>query len=152
MLSEQEADRIVLATKVIGQQIVWLREHESRQNHRFRVSVYAPEDPDLRLALVGQWQPRNWGFVLLGPRNEQLRKVSDPDHPHKDRMTREVIDGRHKHIWVGTSWRRDYYFPDDIRWDDPNDVLADFLVECNITLLGDFPARPLFRKELEHGL
>ena len=152
MITKAEAERIVEAEKVIGQQIAWKLVHPTRQNYLFRVPVIAPNMPDVNLAFAGQWQQSNWGFNLLGPSNEAIRRISDPDHDHRIRATGEQVDGRHKHFWVGPPLLTDHYFPDDIRWDDANEAFADFLVECRITLLGTFPERPLFHKELPHGI
>jgi hypothetical protein len=148
MMTREEADRIVNESeKTIGERIVWRLDNQRRQKYRFRVPVIC-DDVLGQIFLMGQAGPPNkWGFVLLGPSGETLRKISAPHdgHRHPDQTTA----GRyHKHYHTGERTAVWTYEPDDIRWDDFNRALLDFAAECRITFLYT-PEPLLFSSGLE---
>lgn len=128
MVTRAEAERILAEPKVIGANLSWRKDG---QVQRLEAKVLCEESGEM-LVLKGYQGKRNRSFALLY-RNEPIRKYTV--HPyHVDPVTRERVTGPHKHFW-DDEWRdRRVYIPTDIRIGDPDEELADFLVECNIVL------------------
>lgn len=137
-LSRAEADRIALKAKTIGQSFNWRRDFDNPERHRFKVEVISLDADDGQLFLTGTAGLTFWGFTFLGPQNEVIRKISDPNHRHRN-PDGKITDGRHKHVWDPVLRDQDTYLPEDIRWGDFNDALEDFVAECNITVLASLP-------------
>ncbi|MCA9111968.1 MAG: hypothetical protein KDA52_18585 [Planctomycetaceae bacterium] len=123
--------------KRIGEPIRWRCQSKRHQRFRFEVNVVGGEHDGI-MRLVGYASPSSWSYVLLGPRDERIRKISNPKpgHMHPDRTE---ADPHHKHYWdpdYDDLWT---YVPKDIRWDDHNTVLIDFVAECKIEPLHQLP-------------
>ena len=133
LLTRVVADQLVSLPKVIGEPIEWKAIAQSPNRFQFEAAVYSAET-DVRLKLVGRLGPRHWSYVLLGPQNARLRKISIPNDPHPNPDGTEMPP-RHKHIWSEEFEDREVYVPNDIQWDNHNQALRNFVQECNITLL-----------------
>lgn len=148
VLSKDEADHIVHLPKSIGEPIRWRLHQRKHQRYRFDVRVIAP-DFEGSLRLAGTASPEKWSFVLLGPNNERLRKISTPHSGHLHPDLTEA-DPRHKHYWAGDDEDWWTYVPDDIRWESPNTALIDFVRECHIVLMHEAPVIT-FQTEMTEG-
>jgi len=133
----EDAERLALMSKTIGEPVKWTLHHPERQRYRFNVRVIAHESPQ-RLSLAGTASPSKWSFVLLGPNGERLRKISTPHLGHINCDGEESVS-EHKHYWTEENEDRCTYVPDDVRWDNLNDAFVDFARECNIELLHSPP-------------
>lgn len=136
-VTEEDANLLVAASKTIAEPIVWMLTNARRQRYRFRARVTGV-GVDGEMWLVGQANPDNWGFVFLSPGNVRLRKISSP-HPGYLHPDGSEAPPRHKHYWTDVDEDRWTYEPTDIRWDNQNLALVDFVRECNITLLHNVP-------------
>lgn len=136
-MTTEEANRFVGARKTIDEPIVWVPRHQRLLRSGFRVLVRCT-DVEQSLWLAGTASPSKWSFVLLGPGNETLRKISTPHTGHIN-PDGTIAAPFHKHYWTEQDEGRATYVPDDIRWDSCNTALADFVVECNIVVMRDLP-------------
>ena len=128
MVTRAEAERIIAEPKVIGANLSWKKDG---QGQRLEAKVLCEESGEM-LVLKGYQGKKNRSFALLY-RNEPIRKYTVHSY-HVDPVTRERVTDPHKHFW-DDEWRdRRVYIPTDIRMGDPEEELADFLVECNIVL------------------
>lgn len=149
MLTEQEADSIVNeAVKTIGERLIWQLDNQRRQKYRFKVPVVCDAVIG-QLYLLGHAGPYTWGFVLLGPSGETLRKISTPHEGHRH-PDKSPVGSHHKHYHTGEKEAVWTYQPPDIAWDDFNQALLDFAAECRITFLYT-PEPLLFGSERERG-
>lgn len=135
-LDRTAADNLVSLAKVIGEPLQWKRVSQSNERWRFKVDIYSSSTP-ARFQLRGEIGPNYWGYVLLGPNGIPLRRISSPKTTHTNPDGIEVPP-THKHVWTSEFEDRETYVPDDIRWDDHNDALRDFMAECNIKLLHEY--------------
>lgn len=133
LLTRATADHLVELPKVVGEPIEWKPISESTKRFQFDVSVYSSES-DARIRLMGRLGFKHWSYVLLGPQNARLRRISVPRDPHPNPDGTEMPP-QHKHIWSEDYEDREVYIPTDISWDSYNEALRDFARECNITLL-----------------
>jgi hypothetical protein len=135
-------------SKSVGEPLRWESTQPKRQRYRFKVRVIAV-DADASMFLTGHASPETWGFVLLGPGNVRLRKISKPQpgHVHPDKTEAEP---KHKHYWTEQDDDLWTYVPSDIRWDDLNHALIDFARECNIVFLS-VPDELRFQGPMELG-
>ena len=133
LLTRAAADQLVQLPKVVGEPILWKPIAGCAKRFQFGVDVYSAS-ADTRLELKGRLGPKHWSYVLLGPHNARLRRISTPRAPHPNPDGTEVSP-HHKHIWSEDYEDREVYIPDDIHWEDYNQALRDFVQECNITLL-----------------
>jgi hypothetical protein len=143
-LSKADADFIVNdVDKSIGEPIVWTLRQQRLQRHGFEVRVLSLSanltDP---LRLKGTANPRKWSYVLLGPKNERLRKLTTP-HPGHSHPDGTIAARHHKHIWSDEDEDQWTYVPTDIRWNNPIHALEDFLAECRIVSRYDLPSFPI---------
>lgn len=143
-----DADRLVDMPKTIGELIRWKIQHERRQRYRFKVRVIAPEFEG-NIFLTGNASPDSWGFVLLGPGNIRLRKISTP-HPRHFHPDGTEADRCHKHSWTEDDDELWTYVPEGIRWENLNHALIDFVDECNIKLLST-PQELIFQSSIGLG-
>ena len=143
MVTKAEAEAILEEDKVIAVNLHWFPD-----GPRFRLgaAVRAVESGAL-LRLHGFVGKTNRSFALLH-RNFPIRKYTVHDH-HTNPDTGEVVFGPHKHTWDDEWEDRLVYVPTDIRIGDANDELHDFLVECNIRLLGAY--QPLLDAQAKTG-
>ena len=132
-----EAEQLALMSKTIGEPVKWRLHQKKLQRYRFSVRVIGHESTQL-LTLVGTASPSKWSFVLLGPSDVRLRKISTP-HPGHFNCDGEESGPKHKHYWTEEHEDRCTYEPDDIRWDNLNEAFIDFTRECNIELLHSPP-------------
>lgn len=136
-VTEEEANALVALPKSIGEPIKWKPVPRARGRFRFAVRVFSAQSEEI-LILTGTASLHSWSFVLLGPGNSRLRRISKPKHPHtNDDGT--VVKPKHKHTWSEHGEDRDAYLPSDIQWHNFNAALLDFVKECNISLLHEYP-------------
>ena len=69
-----------------------------------------------------------------------IRKYTVHDR-HTDPKTGLRVNGPHKHFWDDVSEDNRVYIPNDIRIENPNDELLDFLSECNIIFRGAYVSK-----------
>lgn len=137
-MTKDEADRIVNdLDKTIGEPIRWRLHQKRLRRYRFDVRVIA-FGYEGSMRLTGTCSPTKWSYVLLGPNNECLRKISTP-HPGHLHPDGSEADEQHKHYWDEENLDWWTYVPDDIRWENHNLALVDFIAECRITLLHAAP-------------
>jgi hypothetical protein len=98
-LDRAAADHFVSLPKVVGETIQWKRVSQSDDRWRFKVDVYSSSIP-ARFQLRGEIGPNYWGYVLLGPNDTPLRRISNPKTSHTNPDGVEVPP---THIHVGTS-------------------------------------------------
>lgn len=138
VMTKDEANRLVNELdKIVGEPIRWRLQPKKHQRYRFSVRVIVPEFEGY-LELTGTCSPSKWSYVLLGPNNERLRKISTP-HPGHLHPDGSEARSHHKHYWDGDFEDWWTYSPDDIRWDNHDLALVDFVAECRIKLLHDPP-------------
>lgn len=136
-MKTDEAERLILMPKTIGEPVRWKLHQPRLQRYRFKVRIISQESAQV-LMLAGTASPGKWSFVLLGPGSVRLSKISTP-HPGHVNCDGEESVPEHKHYWTEEHEDRCTYEPDDIRWDNVNDAFIDFTRECHIELLHSPP-------------
>src|SRR5680860_179572 len=130
-VTELEANALVALPKAIGEPLKWKAVPHAGGRFRFTVRVFSTQTDEM-LILTGTTSLHTWSFVLLGPGNSKLRRISKPKHPHtNDDGT--IVEPEHKHTWSELGEDRNAYVPSGVRWQDFNAALRDFLTECNIS-------------------
>lgn len=143
MITGAEADRLVALPKTIGDRIRWQTSiGRSGPRYRFEVVVVCP-DPDPPMRLTGAVGLTNWSYVLLSRESTPIRKLTKHGSGHTNPDGSEAGE-EHKHRWHEDTADRDTYVPTDIRFEDHNLALIDFLTECTITSLHPIP--PIYRQ------
>jgi hypothetical protein len=121
-LTREEADRMLLAEKLVTVPVTWAAKGSKRWT--LDVEVFIPEW-DEKLRLHGQVGRTNYSFALLY-KNYPLRKYTK-HAPHL--IGGQVFSEPHKHVWDGYSENEEAYIPGDI---DPNaDINDQFLAFCS---------------------
>jgi hypothetical protein len=133
-VSKADAEEVLGEAKIITENLQWQRFSSS---YRLDAGVLATTSGKL-LRLKGYVGRTNFSFALLY-NNSPIRKYTA--HHHHRNPSGEVIYGPHKHTWDDVDEDNWVYVPDNVRSDNPNDALVDFLAECNITLQGASPAQ-----------
>ena len=149
MVTTAEANAIIAENKIITERLTWRAEPQAlsskrrgrRQRGRRQESDWtkftleagvSSLDSGENLRLLGNVGKTNRSFALLY-QNIPIRKYT-VHAIHKDPVTRIVYTEPHKHWWDELHEDKRVYIPNDIRIGDPNEELADFLEECNISL------------------
>jgi len=131
--TQDEADAIVAAIKVITQNVVWRQVRSRFRNYRIEANVLIPERDELA-RLAGHVGKTNFNFSLLYG-NEPIRRCHKGfEHRNPDGSK---VTGIHKHIWDDEEEDRWAYEPESFP-DDPNRAFLEFLDECNIELRGNY--------------
>lgn len=139
-MTTEEADVLAEIGKKIGEPILWRLHVEDRQEYRFTVTV-VPDSGNARLSLWGRAAPDDWAYGLRvdAARGINIRKISTPHPGHWDPEEQRDADPEHKHRHTTVFAAKSLYYPDDIRWDNHNVALIDFIAECNIMSLHEVP-------------
>lgn len=137
MVTTDEAEAAVAATKIISGSLHWGTRARAMGRLYLEARVLVPETSEL-LGLTGVQGARNFSFTLLY-RGVPIRKATK--HAMHRNPNGEVIREPHKHRWDDVDEDGWAYVPADVRWDNPDDALIDFLAECNIRYTGDYQTR-----------
>jgi hypothetical protein len=132
-LSKDEADAIYESPKYVSDEsISWGIMVNKAQKIGFE--VITEDNTKLRVSGWYSWKgTKRYGFALLFKNSIPIRRWDDaPGHP--DPCTNTVLMKPHKHYYCPEHDDACAYETEDIRLNDVNGALMDFLKECNILM------------------
>jgi hypothetical protein len=139
-LSDDEAEDLYrLPKRITAATHRWVpRSTENPTSFYLEIDVIT-EDEDENELVVRAWQgligKRRYSFALLNKDKTPIRRWDDKlgdEHP----ITKAKTNGPHKHFWTAENQDRAWYPTTDIRINDPNGAILDFMKECNIETRG----------------
>lgn len=136
-ISKDEADHLYRTQKQVVGEIQWFRRPDGYGD--LTVELICVEDGTPMT--VRGWcarkltgvANRRYGFSLLYKNSIVIRRW-DAKPGHRDPITQTIMKGAHKHFAHEDFADSGAYETADVRLDDPNAGLTDFLKECNVSL------------------
>jgi hypothetical protein len=137
-LSDEEAELLyTMPKKIIKGTNRWVsRSTGSPVSFYLEIDVKAEDETELIVrAWFGLIGKKRYSFALLKKDKTPIRRWDDkPGDPHP--VTKKLTSGPHKHYWSVEHQSRLWYPTTDVRTDDPDGAILDFMKECNIDTKG----------------
>lgn len=143
-LTKDEADKLYKIPKSVvksNNNNRWTSKEVSAEN---AVSFYLEidiitDDEDKTELILKAWKgtkgKTRYSFALLNKDKTPIRRWDDQiRHPHP--VTKELTKGPHKHYWTEDHEDRVWYHTNDVRVNDPDGAILDFMQECHIETKG----------------
>ena len=134
-LSRDEADTLYEAPKFVNSnKISW--EATEGNSLRINISLLTDDGTPLRIRGWYSWSgSMRYGFSLLFKNSIVIRRW-DNKPGHKDPVTKRAVNGPHKHYHDPSYADSRCYETSDVRTEDVNGALFDFMKECSVSFEG----------------
>ncbi|MTI48257.1 MAG: hypothetical protein FH761_10470 [Firmicutes bacterium] len=135
MITAEESDKIYQANKCTdtGLEVSWTPILNKQHYQRYKLKIPIFTNDGLELSLIGNYsnsrRGKNYSFGLFY-KGASIRRWDFKPHNYAKPTS-------HKHRWDGINDHESYEV-DDICLTNVNKAFYDFLIECNIKLLGTY--------------